>query len=48
LCPERVWAVGLADAFVDDDAGTFLDGFMAMARLDRGADPFALVLVVGR
>jgi hypothetical protein len=48
LRPERVRALGLADVFVVDDAGTFFDGLMAMTRPDRGADPFALVFVVGR
>jgi hypothetical protein len=41
--PERVPALGFADAFVLDDAGTFFDGFMVMAMPDRGAEPFALV-----
>jgi hypothetical protein len=41
---DRVRALGLGYVFVFDDTGMFFDGFVAMARPDRGADPFALVL----
>ncbi len=43
--PERVPALGFADVFVLDDAGTFFDGFTVTARPHRGAEPFALVFV---
>ncbi len=45
LRPDRVRAFGFADTFDFEDAGTFFDGFVAMARPDRGAEPFALPLV---
>jgi len=48
LRPERVRALGLADAFVFADARTFFDGFTLMVRPDRGAEPFALFFVADR
>ncbi len=41
--PEWVLAFGFADALDLDEAGTFFDGFVRMARPDRGADPIVLV-----
>jgi len=41
LPPERVPVLGLADAFVLDEAGTFFDDFTVTVTLDRGAEPFA-------
>jgi hypothetical protein len=42
--PERVFALGLADAFVFVDAGTFFDDFIVTVTPDRGAEPFARAL----
>jgi hypothetical protein len=41
LRPERVFALGLADAFVFVYAGTFFDDFNVTFTPDRGAEPFA-------
>jgi len=41
LPPARVPALGLADAFVFVDAGTFFDDFNVTVTPDRGAEPFA-------
>ena len=41
LPPQRVPVLGLADAFVFVDAGTFFDDFIVTVTPDRGAEPFA-------
>jgi len=41
LPPARVPALGLADAFVFVDAGTFFDDLVVTVTPDRGAEPFA-------